>query len=97
MNTYTVQCGFADYYANTVTVTANSLEEALETAITKANAEPSWRPIDHCGDTFIDAIAKGDETDPWGPAALPVPHAFTEAALHAPSTPYPPPSLKQPC
>ena len=84
MKTYTVQCGYAAYWANTVTVSADSFEEALTAAIVKANDDAAWRSIDHCGDTFIDAVAEGEDADPWGSDTLSVPDAYTEAALHVP-------------
>ncbi len=37
MKKWTVQCGFAAYYANTVTVEADTLAEALERAIVAAH------------------------------------------------------------
>lgn len=81
MRTYTVQCGYAAYYANTVTVEAETLDAALEKAIAAANDDPSWKAIDHCGDTFVDAVAEGANTDPWHDfaSALPIPARFTEA------------------
>ncbi|MEQ8827570.1 MAG: hypothetical protein RIC82_07335, partial [Parvibaculum sp.] len=65
MKKWTVQCGFAAYYANTVTVEADTLAEALERAIVAANESDGWKPLDDCGPTFIDAAAEGDEADPW--------------------------------
>lgn len=64
MTSWTVQCGYAAYYANTVTVEAATLDEALEKAIVVANDDPSWKALDHCGPTFIDAVAEGAGTDP---------------------------------
>ena len=71
----------------TYTVQGETLEDALNTAIIKANGESVWRSVDDCGDTFIDAVAEGEDTSPWGEGALPVPERFTEAHLHAPHGP----------
>ncbi len=46
---FTVQCGYPAYYANTVTVEAETLDDALEKAIETANINDGWRSIDHCG------------------------------------------------
>jgi hypothetical protein len=80
MKKWTVQCGFAAYYANTVTVEADMLAEALEKAIVKANESDGWKPLDDCGPTFVDAVAEGDDADPWREFAssLPVPPRFSE-------------------
>jgi hypothetical protein len=92
MTTYTVQCGYAAYYANTVQVEAENLEAALEVAIEKANDDPQWKALDHCdprcrhdlragaGRTFVDAVAEGADADPWSGfvSVLLVPDRFTE-------------------
>lgn len=80
MKKWTVQCGFAAYYANTVTVEADTLAEALERAIVTANESDGWKPFDDCGPTFVDAVAEGDDADPWREFAssLPVPPRFSE-------------------
>ena len=76
---FTVQVGYAGYYANTVTVEADTLEEALERAIEKANESDAWRSLDHVGDSFVDAVCEGADADPWAAdAALPIPGRFTE-------------------
>ena len=76
---FTVQCGYAGYYANTVTVEADTLDEALAQAIEAAERSDAWRTLDHCGDTFVAAVCEGTDADPWAPeAALPVPERFTE-------------------
>lgn len=84
MTKYTVQCGFCDYNANTVTVEADSIEEACHKAIVEANDDPVWKRLDHVGDTYVDAICEG-EGDPWGEgtagSAIPVPPRYTEAGL----------------
>ena len=76
---FTVQCGYAGYYANTVTVEVDSLDQALEKAIEAANESDAWRSLEHCGDTFVDAVCEGADADPWATdASLPVPDRFTE-------------------
>ena len=76
---YTVQCGYSAHFANTVTVEAETLEEALDKAIETANADDAWRSTDCCGRTFVDAVCEGADADPWDPdAALPIPDRFTE-------------------
>ena len=78
MTHYTVCCGYASHYHNTVTVEADTLDEALEKAIEQAGDDPHWKSADYCGSTFVDAIAEGEEADPWGDTAIPVPDHFTE-------------------
>ena len=76
---FTIQCAYNTHYANTVTVEADSLYEALQKAIETANEDPAgWRGTDHCSDTFIDAVCEGPDCDPWGEGALPVPGRFSE-------------------
>ena len=76
---FTIQCSYSSHHANTVTVEADTLEEALEKALEAANEDPDgWRPTDHVSDTVIDAVCEGADCDPWGEGALPVPDRFTE-------------------
>ena len=76
---WTVQCAYMSHVANTVTVEADTLEEALEKAIEAANEDPAgWKSTDHVTDSYVDACCEGADADPWGDAALPVPHRFTE-------------------
>ena len=76
---WTVQCSYAAFYANTVTVEAETLDEALEKAIEAANQSDAWRALDHCGDTHVDSVCEGADADPWdADTALPVPDRFTE-------------------
>ena len=78
MTHYTVCCGYASHYHNTVTVEADSLDEALEKAIEQAGDDPHWKPTDDCGPTFVEALAEGEDADPRGDTAIPVPDRFTE-------------------
>ena len=67
------------HVANTVTVEADTLEEALEKAIEAANEDPAgWKSTGHVTDTYVDSCCEGADADPWGDAALPVPDRFTE-------------------
>ena len=81
MSHFTVQCAYAAYYSNTVTVEAETLAEALEKAIGEANRSPAWSSSDYSGRTFVDAVAEGEEADLWNDERvrpLPVPSRFTE-------------------
>ena len=80
MKLWTVQCSFASYDAKTVVVEAETIEQALDRAIVTANEGDGWSSLDVCGDTFVDAVAQGDDVDPWKDFAssLPVPARFTE-------------------
>ena len=74
---WTVQCGYTAHFVNTVTVEAETLEEALEKAIETANADDAWRSTGRLSRTFVDAVCEGADprdTD----AACPVPERFTE-------------------
>ena len=76
---FTVQVGYFVHFANTVTLEAQTLEEALEKAVAAANENPEgWKGTDHVTDTFVDAVCEGADGDPWGEGALPVPDRFTE-------------------
>ena len=57
---FTVQVGYFIHFANTVTVEAQTLEEALEKAVAAANENPEgWKGTDHVTDTFVDAACEG--------------------------------------
>jgi hypothetical protein len=77
---YTVQVGFATYYFHTETVEAETLDRALDKAIEKANETDTWSSTDVCGNTFVDAVAEGDDVDLWRGEIkqLPIPSRFTE-------------------
>ena len=47
------------------TVEADTLDEALEKAIEAANEDSAgWKVLDHCGDTFVQAVGEGAGVDP---------------------------------
>ena len=76
---WTVQVGYNAHHCNTVTVEADTLEEALEKAIEDANEDAAgWRSTDHCSDSFVDTVCEGAGADPWGEGSLPVPDRFSE-------------------
>ena len=78
MTQYTVCCGYASHYHNTVTVEADTLDEALEKAIAQAGDDPHWKSADYCSPTFVEALAEGEDADPWGDTAIPIPDRFTQ-------------------
>ena len=80
MTRFTVQCGYAAYYSRTQTVEADTLDEALDAAIAEANAHDDWVSEDVSGNTFVDAVAEGDDIDLWSDAVrqLSIPARFTE-------------------
>ena len=78
MTHYTVCCGYASHYHNTVTVEAVTLDEALEKAIEQAGDDPHWKSVDQASQTFIEALAEGEDADPRGDTAIPVPDRFTQ-------------------
>ena len=81
MTHFTVQCGFAAYYTNTVTVEADSLAEALEKAIGSANQKSGFGPRPTVAVHLADAAAEGEDVDLWNDERvrpLPVPSRFTE-------------------
>jgi hypothetical protein len=81
MTTYTVQLGFAAYYFRTESGEVETLEQALDKSIEKANETDAWSSTDVCGNTFVDAVAEGDDVDLWNGEIkqLPIPSRFTEA------------------
>ena len=78
MTYFTVCCGYASHYHNTVPVEADTLDAALEKAIEKAGDDPHWKSVDQASQTFVEALAEGMDADPWGDTAIPVPDRFTE-------------------
>ena len=78
---FTIQCSYSSHHANTVTVEADTLEEALEKAIEAANQNPDgWRSTDHVTDSFIDAVCEGADRDPWARARCRCPTGSRSAA-----------------
>ena len=78
MTYFTVCCGYASHYHNTVPVEADTLDAALEKAIEQAGDDPHWKSVDQASQTFVEALAESMDADPWGDTALPVPDRFTE-------------------
>ena len=79
MTYFTVCCGYASHYHNTVTVEADTLDAALEKAIEQAGDDPPLEvrrplPVKHSSRPWPRVM----EADPWGDTALPVPDRFTE-------------------
>ena len=66
MTYFTVCCGYASHYHNTVPVEADTLDAALEKAIEQAGDDPHWKSVDQASQTFIEALAEGMAADPWG-------------------------------
>ena len=73
MTHYTVCCGYASHYHNTVTVEADRLDQALEKAIEQAGDDPHWKSVDQASQIFVEALAEGMDADPWGDTTIPVP------------------------
>ena len=79
MTYFTVCCGYASHYRNTVTVEADTLDEALEKAIEQAGDDPHWKSADHCQLKHLSRPwPRVMDADPWGDTTLPVPDHFTE-------------------
>ena len=83
MTHYTVCCSYASHYHNIVTVDADSLDEALEKAIEQAGDDPHWKSVDQASQIFVEALAEGEDADPWGDTAIPVPDHFTGEPANA--------------
>ena len=80
MTPYTVQLAFASYFTATVSVDANSLDEACRQAITRSNDDEAWKSSDHMGDIHVSAICEGVHSDAWTAESplLPIPDEFRE-------------------
>jgi hypothetical protein len=80
MKTFTVQLSYATYYFREDVVEAETLEQALDTAVARGNDSPHWSSTDTTGNTFVDAVAEGDHFDLWADHVeqLPIPARFTE-------------------
>ena len=78
MTYFTVCCGYASHYQNTVTIEADTLDAALEKAIEQAGDDPHWKSVDQASQTFVEALAEGSGCRPLGRhRASPVPDRFT--------------------
>ena len=66
MTHYTVCCGYASHYHNTVTLEADTLDEALEKAIEQAGDDPHWKSVDHCGSNIRRGPGRGHGCRPLG-------------------------------
>ncbi len=78
---FTVAVSYPGYYGATVTVHAANVAAACELAIEEANNDSgAWKSLDACGETCVDAIAEGDDVDPWARngSTLPVPAKYRE-------------------
>ena len=77
---WTVELGYTRHYGATVTVEADSLEEAIPAAIRYADDNERWKDTGHASDAYAVAACEGADVDPWdGPvSALPIPDRFTE-------------------
>ena len=69
MTYFTVCCGYASHYHNTVTIEADTLDAALEKAIEQAGDDPHWRSVDQASQTFVEALAEA-----WIPTPGAIPH-----------------------
>ncbi len=82
MTFYTVQLAYAAYYSREEVVEAETLDEALQKAVTAANESSSWSSSDYCGPAYVEAVAEGDDVDLWldeKVRQLPIPSRFTQA------------------
>lgn len=80
MTRFTVVCGFARYYTNTVEAEADDLDQALQRAIEIAAQDDGWKAVDYTSPVFVDAAGEGAGVDPWdgNVSVLPIPDRFTE-------------------
>ena len=76
---WTLALGFVRYWGATVTVEAETLEEAIPAAIRLADDNERWNDTGHASDAYALAACTGAGADPWdGPvSALPIPDRFT--------------------
>lgn len=76
---WTVQLAYAAHFGATVTVEAETLEDAIPAAIRWADDNERWKDTDHFADPFCIAACEGADGDPWnGQTSLPIPDRFTE-------------------
>ena len=77
---WTVQLAYAAYLGATVTVEAETLEDAIPAAIRSADDNERWKDTDHVTDPFCVAACEGAGGDPWNSeTSLPIPDRFTES------------------
>ena len=77
---WTLELGYVRYYGATVTVEAQTLEEAIPAAIRYADDHERWKDTDHASDAYCRAACHGADAHPWdGPiSARSIPDRFTE-------------------
>ena len=77
---WTIELGYTRHYGATVTVEAESLEEAIPAAIRYADDNERWKDTGHACDAYAVAACEGADEHPWdGPvSAFPIPDRFTE-------------------
>lgn len=73
--TYTITCSYADWYSKTVTVEAETLDEALQLAY---GDESDFKSYGFAGDTVVDSIKADGEEVP-----VPIQHADEDVQLRA--------------
>ena len=73
MTYYTVCCGYASHYHNTVTVEADTLDEAVEKAIEQAGDDPHWKSVDQASQTFVEALPRAWMPTPGATPRSPFP------------------------
>ena len=80
MTAYTVQCEYATHFCATVSVDADTLENACQAAIDMADAGELWKSSDYVGDPHVTAICEGANGAPWAcdTSPLPVPDNYAK-------------------
>ena len=79
MTRYDIDLLYDLAYGATVTVEADSVEEACRLAIAKADETEAWKSTDHASDAYVHEIHATDRPEPpYGDATpVPVPDAYT--------------------
>lgn len=79
MTRYDIDLLYDVAYGASVTVEADSAEEACRLAIAKADATEAWKSTDHASDAYVHEILATDRPEPpYGDATpVPVPDAYT--------------------
>ncbi|MEZ5936015.1 MAG: hypothetical protein R3F54_29700 [Alphaproteobacteria bacterium] len=83
MNAYSIACCYGEIRSHKQTILVEhettDLTSALEGAIAQAHDVADWRATDSFTRTFVDAIAEGQDADPWGRRnRVPVPDGVSE-------------------